>query len=187
MEQTTSDTTNKSITVAPATLMPALCLDLDGTVRHSTSGVFISGPDDIALYPDAEERIWIERDTGHLIIGITNQGGVAAGFKTFQQNDAEIDATIALFARNPFHILKCCLHLETGSVEPYCHRSLLRKPSIGMLALAESDAWDRGIIIDWDHSLMVGDREEDRMLAENAGIGFEWAWSFFGRPQPDIV
>jgi histidinol phosphatase-like enzyme len=50
-----------------------------------------------------------------------------------------------------------------------------------MLVLCEMKARDIEIIIDWDHSLMVGDREEDRECAERAGIAFQWADDFFER------
>lgn len=166
-------------------LAPALCLDLDGTVRYSMNGDFINKPDDIALFGDVEAKIWEYRDNGYLIFGVTNQGGVAYGFKTPRDNDAEVNRTCELFARNPFHIIKSCLHHPGGTFEPYCHRSLLRKPQIGMLAACEVEAYEQGYIVDWDKSLFVGDRPEDRKCAENAGVEFKWAWEFFGRDNPD--
>lgn len=182
------DPASQSIILVPNTVVPALCLDLDGTVRHSKSGSqFITGPHDVALFDGVEEKIWEWRDTGHLIFGVSNQGGVAWGYKTPADNDREIDATVALFTRNPFHIIKTCLHLETGKFEPYNHRSLLRKPQVGMLALCEVEAWVQGYIVDWDRSLVVGDRPEDEELARNAGIEFSLAWDFFQREKPEEV
>lgn len=160
---------------------PALCLDFDGTIRFSKSGEFISGPADIELFPGVEEKIWEYRDKGFLIFGITNQGGVAFGHKTHQDNDAEIEATCNLFDRNPFHIIKSCLHHPGGTQFPYNKRSLFRKPNIGMLAYCEVEAFDAGFLVDWDNSIFVGDRPEDRQCAENAGIHFLLASTFFGR------
>lgn len=169
----------------PDRLMPALCLDLDGTVRTSASGVeFIDGPDDVVLFDDVEEKIWEYRNKGFLIFGISNQAGVAFGYKTPADIQAELDSTLALFERDPFHIVKACYHHQGGDVEPYCHRSLLRKPDVGMLALCEVDAWNAGYIVDWGESLFVGDRPEDRECAGRAGIKFVWAWKFFGRTPP---
>lgn len=116
-------------------ISPALCLDLDGTIRHSASGEFINGPEDVRLFPDVEAKLWEYRDRGYVIFGISNQGGVAHGFKTARQNDLEVEATFAAFKRNPFHMIKCCYHDAKGEVAPYNHRSLLRKPDYGMLAL----------------------------------------------------
>lgn len=167
-----------------AAIVPALVLDLDGTVRFSKSGEFISGPKDLALYSDVEAKLWKFRTDGFLIVGVSNQGGVAFGHKTPETVMAEVDATLDAFESNPFHIIKCCLHHPDGSVFPYNHRSLLRKPDTGMLALVEVECFDEGYVIDWDKSLFVGDREEDRECASLARIPFSWAWEFFERSRP---
>lgn len=173
----------KSVMVGPSSVKPALCLDLDGTVRYSKNGEFINKPDDIALFGDVQEKIWEYRDKGYLVFGITDQGGVAFGYKTPSDNDAELDRMIELFGErgNPFHLIKACYHHEKGAVMPYSYRSLLRKPDIGMLALCEVEAFDAGYIVDWDNSLFVGDRPEDEQCAKNAGIPFQWANEFFNR------
>lgn len=168
-------------TLAAKKLAPAVCLDLDGTVRYSRNGEFINKPEDVALFPDVEDVLWRYRHQGFLIFGISNQGGVAFGHKTVIDNIREVEATVDAFFENPFHIIKTCLHHPAGTVEPYCHRSLLRKPEVGMLALCELEAWESGFIVDWDNSLFVGDRPEDEQCAKNAGISFRWANEFFER------
>lgn len=165
-------------------LVPALCLDLDGTVRYSTSGEFIEKPSDIALFDGVEEVIWTYRDLGYLILGITNQGGVAWGHKTPTDEAVELKTMFDLFERNPFHMVKSCYHMERGKVFPFNVRSLLRKPDIGMLALCEYEAYQNGYAIDWNMSIFVGDRLEDQLCASNAGVIFRWAWEFFGREIP---
>jgi D-glycero-D-manno-heptose 1,7-bisphosphate phosphatase len=175
------DPKRKAILKVPNKVNPALCLDLDGTVRYSLNGEFINKPDDIALFDDVEEKIWEYRDAGYLIFGVTNQGGVAYGHKLPADVDAEIERTCSLFKRNPFHIIKSCLHHPKGNFEPFNHRSLLRKPDIGMLVVCEIEAWEAGYIVDWDHSIFVGDRPEDEQCAKNAGIAFRWADTFFFR------
>ncbi len=165
-----------------AAMVPALCLDLDGTIRYSKDGEFINKPGDVALFDGVEEQIWRYRDDGYLVLGITNQGGVAYGFKTPLDHNAEMEAMIALFKRgSPFHFIQACFFHEEGTVEPYNHRSLLRKPNIGMLAVCEVEARKAGYIIDWDKSVFVGDRPEDEQCAMNAGIEFQWAREFFCR------
>lgn len=173
------DSKRKQLLQIPDRLKPALCLDLDGTVRYSKNGDFIEKPDDIALFDGVEEKIWEYRNKGYLIFGITNQGGVAYGYKLPADVDAEIEQTCKLFKKNPFHIIKSCLHHPKGTSEPFNHRSLLRKPDIGMLVVCEIEAWDAGYIVDWDNSLFVGDREEDRQCAKNADISFQTAHEFF--------
>lgn len=164
---------NMKKSTQPRGLTPALILDADGTIRRSKSGKkFIDGPDDIELMPGIEERIWHYRNKGYIIIIASNQGGVAHGFKSVSDADKEMEVTMGLFNENPVHIYKQCYHMADGHVEPYCHRSLFRKPDIGMLAEAEVDAYKAGIIIDWDNSLFVGDRPEDEKCAANAGVAY---------------
>ena len=165
-------------------LRPALCLDLDGTVRYSRRGKFIEVPGDIVLFDGAEAKLWEYRNNDWLICGVTNQGGVAFNIKTPQQEEFEIDFMFALFDKNPFHLLQSCYHHEKGKHPAFGHRSLFRKPDIGMLAMLEFEAFNAGIVIDWDKSLFVGDRPEDKECAERAHIGFQWAWEFFGREKP---
>lgn len=162
-------------------LKPALCLDLDGTIRYSRRGAFINKPEDIVLFESAEDIIWSYRDKGYLILGVTNQGGVAYGLKKPGDVEDEIEATLRLFQRNPFDSVKACLLHPEGRVEPYKHRSLLRKPAIGMLALLEAEFFAEGVVVDWDNSIFVGDRPEDEECAVRAGIKFVWAHEFFNR------
>jgi len=162
---------------------PALCLDFDGTIRRSKSGqTFIQNFNDIELMPNIEKLIWRYRNMGWLILGISNQAGVAHGFKLPLEIEHEMDTTLKLFKQNPFHIVKFCYHDGKGKIEPYNHRSLLRKPDIGMLAIMESEAWNEGFVIDWDNSLFVGDRLEDEQCAKNAGIAFRHIDSFLNEP-----
>lgn len=170
------------VTTKPIELKPALCLDFDGTIRKSKSGTFIKDETDIELIPGIEKIIWIYRNMGYLIIGISNQGGVSFGHKSTIGISNELDATLGLFKNNPFHIVKMCYHMEGGSVYPFNTRSLLRKPDIGMLAIAEFDAWNNGFMIDWDKSIFVGDRDEDKKCAENARIRFHHIDEFLSMP-----
>lgn len=169
--------------LAPAIkVQPALCLDFDGTIRKSKTGTFIKDENDIELINGVEKIIWQYRQFGYLIIGISNQGGVSHGHKRPSHIERELSATLKLFNKNPFHIVKMCYHMEDGRIEPFNHRSLLRKPNIGMLALAEFEAWNYGYMIDWDHSLFVGDRMEDEQCAFNAKIRFQHINDFITQP-----
>lgn len=164
-------------------VMPALCLDFDGTIRRSKSGAtFIKNAHDIELMPGIEKLIWRYRNMGWLIFGISNQAGVAHGFKLPMEIELEMDNTFKLFQNNPFHAAKFCYHDGKGKIEPYNHRSLLRKPDIGMLALMEHECYVEGYIVDWDNSLFVGDRPEDEECAKRAGIKFRHIDSFLNEP-----
>jgi D-glycero-D-manno-heptose 1,7-bisphosphate phosphatase len=160
---------------------PALCLDLDGTVRYSKNGKFINKPEDIALFDGVENVLMDYRDRGFLIFGISNQGGVAYGIKSPAQEHAELDMMLSLFQQNPFHLIKTCWHHPQGKAFPFNYRSLFRKPYIGMLVQCEYECFNAGFVVDWDHSLFVGDRPEDEQCAADAHIPFHWAHEFFGR------
>ncbi len=110
-------------------LRPALCLDLDGTVRRSKADPkgFIKGLDDMELMPGIEAKIKEYKAAGFLVFGITNQGGVACGYKTVKDVYNEISHMAVLFegGENPFDLVVAAHSWEKGMVEPYCHRSLL--------------------------------------------------------------
>lgn len=164
-------------------VVPALCLDFDGTIRRSASGkTFIENSRDIELMPGIEHLIWRYRNMGWLIFGISNQAGVAHGFKLPMEVELEMDVTLKQFKQNPFHSVQYCYHDGKGKIEPYNHRSLGRKPDIGMLYLMEIEAWKAGYVVDWDKSLFVGDRPEDEECAKRAGITFRHIDSFLNEP-----
>lgn len=81
--------------------MPALCLDLDGTVRGSRSGAIYgpTSPEDVILLPHVASKVWAHRDAGHYIVGVTNQGVVGYGTKTETEVHAIVRATRDAFDR----------------------------------------------------------------------------------------
>ena len=172
----------------PPELRPALVCDLDGTIRYSKGGnKFVEGVQDVAVYPDVEAKLWEYRKNGFLILGVTNQAGVAFGFRTVKQVQNEINHMCEnLFTRDPFHDIVGC-HAHPKATDPAWRApSLARKPHYGMLFQLERNALQHGNFwIDWPNSLMVGDRLEDRQCAERAEVPFMWAWDFFGRQPTD--
>ncbi len=160
-------------------VMPALCLDLDGTIRYSKRGIYAKKPEDYAIFPTVEEIIWDFKKKGFLICGVTNQGGVAFGHKTPKDNERELEFTRSLFEKDPFDMIQYAYCMEGGKIFEYSYRSLLRKPYIGMLVKCEIEAKKQEIIIDWNKSILVGDMETDKLCAENAKIKFFWAKDFF--------
>lgn len=77
--------------------MGLVLLDMDGTVRRAKSGAkFINNPYDQELMPGAIDALCQIHDAGHSIIGITNQGGVKAGFKSLANCIREQRLTIKL-------------------------------------------------------------------------------------------
>lgn len=174
-------------------LIPAVVLDLDGTIRYNKDYAdgFIEGPESIAIFKDVAPVLKRYRDEGFILLGVTNQGGAAYGYKTEDQIKREIERTLDLLfdqiGYNPFSMITYCPFMPGGNTPPYNVRSMLRKPSIGMLAVLEEMLWRKHqIMVDWDKSVMVGDREEDCALATAAHIGWVPADVFFGRTPKEM-
>lgn len=158
-----------------------LFLDLDGTIRRSKSGAkFIKDVEDVELFPDVLPLLNDYFEKGWILAAVSNQGSVAHGIKTVQQVNDELQKTIALCG-DIFTSVQAAFSMPDGSVFPFNNKSLARKPYYGMLANLEMGAWSNGMIIDWDNSIFVGDRDEDRLCAEGAGVLFIHADDFFGR------
>lgn len=168
---------------------PVLVLDLDGTVRHSKSGKFINSPEDVAIYYPAPSRIHEYVNEGYAIAALTNQAGVAHGFTTEAEVQAGIERTVKLIndAIDPdepwfkFDAVHVAFADAEGSVSEYQYRTLGRKPYTGGLYMIEIQLFQKGIIADWDNSIFVGDRPEDRACAAAADISFVYAldWRSF--------
>lgn len=163
-------------------LTKILCLDIDGTVRRSKSGkTFIEGPDDVEIIPGVRERIKHYRSLNYWVYGISNQAGVAHGFKTPDQVNQEMKATLKLLDL-PFVSIISCYYDAKGKVDSYNWRSLCRKPDYGMLVVVEQKLVVIDHFPDWDNSLFVGDRPEDEECAKRAGIPFMHIDEFLKQP-----
>ena len=169
--------------------MKILFLDLDGTVRKTKSGAtFINDPYDQELIVGVEGAI--ARYKGWKIFGITNQGGVGAGFKTLNDCILEQAETMRLLPQiqsvcfcpddgKTMYMVKSCTHKVTkdsigGDVGNFC------KPSPGMVLYVFNTFKKIGFMeedISWkfDKCLFVGDRPEDQQTANNTNIPFMWA------------
>lgn len=166
-----------------------ILFDLDGTLAPFNSD---------ELYPDA--AAWLaEHDTAVAVC--TNQGGVGlrywmetayfgepAKFPTLDSVMARLSNLFPDNGRTPPVFL--CVRYQSkksGSWSPVppgnehvdIWQKHWRKPDTGMLVAAMTA---QGCAP--QETLMVGDGEEDREAAENAGCAFQWAWEFFGREQP---
>ena len=141
--------------------------DLDGTLRQTKSG-----------------KTWsYYQNKGFICIGITNQGGVAAGHKSLQDAIEEQRITLELFPELS-EIFFCpnyggenCWQVSQGNVPLEFSAPLwggekmisCRKPGHGMLAVAAHS------LADLSDCWMIGDRTEDEACAAAAGVKFIWA------------
>lgn len=168
-----------------------LILDMDGTVRIKKGGTpgdikagFISHPEDQEIIPGATKAIEVYAKEGWLIVGCSNQGGVAAGHKTIEECIDEQLQTLILVP--DLHQICFCPDYEGEKMgivyrDAYCPiigrdfiflgdkiLSPFRKPNTGMIDYVR-------LTYKCDRLLFVGGRPEDEQAAEEAGIDFQWA------------
>ncbi|MDR0305468.1 MAG: HAD family hydrolase [Chitinispirillales bacterium] len=136
----------------------ALFLDRDGIINEDCR--YPHKPEQIVFKEGIFELCRYAAAKGYIIVVVTNQAGVAKGYFTeddvktlhiwmserFKENGVEITA----FYYCPFH--------PKGVIESYRFDSDCRKPEPGMLLRASIDHG-----IDIGRSLMVGDKESDRI------------------------
>lgn len=154
--------------------MNILFCDLDGTLRQpADDSKFINSLNNQRVIDGVFEAI--NRYKDYKIIGITNQGGVEAGFKSLDDCIQEQLYTMHLIDRLscvyfcPDSGNTCYLVERTGLNIKYNDFTDFRKPGSGMIRLACSH------ISHFNNILMVGDRQEDFDCAADAKIHFQWA------------
>lgn len=165
--------------------------DLDGT---------LAAMDSHELYPDAAQ--WLESNKDKSWMIVTNQGGIGlrhwmeiGGFgdpskyptlESFQARIATLFSEEGFYARK---VIMCARYQskKSGEWSPLPEkigwlsiwRTDWRKPAPGMLLYAMGRKE-----VSPEHTLMIGDSEDDRQAAAAAGCDFMWAWEFFGREKP---
>lgn len=155
---------------------PVLWLDLDGTVRHGKDelGHFVNGPEDVVVFPEAVALMRKAKAEGWRIVGISNQGGIALGHMTMEQCAAAMMKTHVLTGEL-FDKIAWCRH-HPDAKDPEMATCWCRKPRIGLIVeTGLSMAQHFNEYYPPAFGLFVGDREEDRQCAENAGLRFMWA------------
>jgi len=166
--------------------MKLLMLDLDGTIREPLSGEkFIQHPHDQRIIEGAAQAIAHYHAEGYQIVGISNQGGVIAGYKSFNECFEEQRYTLNLLTQicfcPDFEGHECWVVNQVSPV-PMSAASFgyegaeFRKPGPGMLKFA---MWQHGFSP--QDSFYVGDHQEDADAADAAGVHFFWVETWLAR------
>ena len=137
-------------------------LDRDGVLnRKPPAGEYIRSWQHFTLVPAAVEWIRLFNAMGLLVIIVTNQRGVALGLMQQADVDEIHDRMIQEFQQRGARIddVFCCPHPENA-----CE---CRKPKPG-LVLQACRKWN----LDLTRSILIGDSDIDRKLAENCGMPF---------------
>ena len=160
--------------------MKLLLLDLDGTIREPKSGAkFINDPLDQKPIDKAFDMCSYYQEKGWFLLGVSNQGGVAAGHKSLESAIAESKETLRLFPQlsliyfcPDYEGLKAYI-VDREFATPIFQESIsefgsFRKPGAGMLIMATRHYLPTEV-------MMIGDRPEDEEAARNARTNFTWA------------
>lgn len=175
-----------------------LLLDLDGTLREPKSGNdFIQHPLDQKIIPGADIAIAHYAAKGYFCVGITNQGGVEAGFKSFDDCAIEQQQTLQFFPGlqeilfcPDFGGRDCWRVVRDSEIIEAVHYTFwgskfsgkFRKPQPGML-LAAIEQFQN---VESSQTWFIGDRPEDELATEAAGINFLAAQTWRDRFLPGI-
>lgn len=154
-------------------IIKVLYLDLDGTVRKGFDelGRFVNTPADVDVFESVSLAMAEYRDAGWKIVAITNQGGVALGHLSMEDMIAALAETQKQTG-NRFDSMYACRH-HPDALDPRMASCWCRKPRIGALvSAAETLSLKFNGICPPSEALFVGDRDEDRQCAANAGIRF---------------
>ena len=145
----------------------AIILDYDGTLRDTKSGAkWPRDPEDVYALPNRKEVLQKYIDDGYILLGASNQSGVA-------KNQPTEDICIACFERTNELLgidieIGYCPH-KVPPISCYC-----RKPMPGM-----GVRWVLKHKLDPKKCIMVGDATSDKTFAKRCGFEFKHADDFF--------
>lgn len=165
----------------PPVPVPLLILDIDGTVREGLDdqlGRFVNGPDDVRVFPRARELMHRWKTAGGRILGVSNQGGVPLGHMSLHACQGAMFETQRQVGGLFDLILMCLHHPDAPTLELqrcYCRKPRPGLPIEGMVILKGKYRHER---YPQSMALVVGDRAEDRGMADALDIDFldaaEW-------------
>lgn len=140
-----------------------LLIDRDGTLVEEPEDFQVDSLSKIKLCEHVIPSLLALNNAGYRFVMVTNQDGL--GTSSFPQESFQTthDFIINLFASQGIYFsdIFICPHRENDNCE-------CRKPKIGLLRdFLEKTSIDR------NNSWVIGDRETDRQLANNIGVGFQ--------------
>ncbi|MGX3021870.1 D-glycero-beta-D-manno-heptose 1,7-bisphosphate 7-phosphatase [Ursidibacter sp. B-7004-1] len=142
----------------------AIFLDRDGTINIDHG--YVHQIDDFQFIDGVIDALLALKKKGYLLVLVTNQSGIARGYFSedqFLQLTEWFDWSLADRGVD-FDGIYYCPHHPEGKGE-YREDCDCRKPKAGMFTQAIQD-----LNIDPAQSIMVGDKLEDLLAAENAGV-----------------
>lgn len=142
----------------------AIFLDRDGTINVDHG--YVHQIDDFQFIDGVIDALLALKKKGYLLVLVTNQSGIARGYFSeaqFLQLTEWFDWSLADRGVD-FDGIYYCPHHPEGQGE-YRETCDCRKPNAGMFTQAIAE-----LNIDPAQSIMVGDKLEDLLAAEKAGV-----------------
>lgn len=155
----------------------ALILDFDGTLRETISGAkYPTDPADVRVLPGRVDVLRRYQRMGYLLLGASNQSGVAKGALTVDQAEACFRQTSKLLGFDytqgglgPAIDVQFCPH-ASGPPQCWCQKPL---PGMGVVHIERYK-------LDPSQCIYVGDMTKDATFAKRCGFRFYLASDFFG-------
>lgn len=143
----------------------AIFFDRDGTLIENAH--YLSSLDSVVLIESMLEFACLAQQRGYLLIGITNQSGIARGMFTelfVHETHKYLDKLFMAYNVAITAWYYCPHHPTAAVVEEYKKQCGCRKPLPGMLQQAAQD-----YSIDLIDSVMIGDSDSDIQAGHSAG------------------
>lgn len=147
-------------------LRQAAFLDRDGVINIDKG--YVSSWSDFEFVPGAVEAMKMLRNSGYVLVVVTNQSGIARGVfdeDTYHRLTARYLEELRQYGvvvERVYH----CPHHPLGVVKHLAIECQCRKPAPGMLWRA---AEELGLSL--ENSILVGDKADDIRAAQAAGVG----------------
>ncbi len=139
----------------------ALFIDRDGTINRDCP--YCRDPKDLVIYDDAVDIIRNYRESGYLIVIVTNQSGINRGYFTEEQYEEFNRALLSELERRGAKVdaVYHCPHRPDEGCT-------CRKPGTGLILRAVND-----LDIDLGGSIVIGDRDDvDGEMARRLGMQY---------------
>lgn len=137
-------------------MKPTVFLDRDGTLNREVG--FVTDPQRIELLPGVRGALQRLVDTGHRLVVVTNQSGIARGLydqRTLAAIHARLHGELGELVSAWLH----CPHLPDGA-HGYGHDCACRKPGPGLLHQAKEL-----LGLDFAGGTLIGDSARDLLMA----------------------
>lgn len=147
-------------------MRPAAFLDRDGVINIDHG--YVHRWEDFAFVPGAVDAMRRLQATGHALVIVTNQSGIARGYYDEAALQALHEALRQDLARQGVTLagIEYCPHLPEATVARYRLDCDCRKPAPGMILRSA-----RALGIDLAASLLFGDKASDIEAGRAAGVG----------------